>query len=345
MATVKKARLFLRRGTDTDRKTSVLCSGELGYSTDAFRVFIGDGATLGGNPVGITSFMSAGSAFQTDLVEASAAGYAFKGDFALFPSKTYNNLNSQQITPSPHFSVAMVLTGTDGSGAGKASEPGSWVALNSGIPFGNIEVGDDEISANKIHGGTFSGDITFEMSSATTQISSLSVSHLTSSNTTLTGAGGSGHRYVLADSAGKLCNSAETYSIGNTGVQWFTTYQTLTSVNFSTLGNVAVPGHNQDHEYTLAAEVPSNAASVLLTGQYRRDDKLPGQGILYAGDVHAHFIIAQAQVANDEQVANAFQSWIPIGANKKIKIKFNDQWANLARNTYSNWSLSAIAWM
>ena len=60
----------------------------------------------------------------------------------------------------------MVLTGTDGSGAGKASEPGSWVALNSGIPFGNIVVGDDEISADKIHGGTFSGDINFEMSSA-----------------------------------------------------------------------------------------------------------------------------------------------------------------------------------
>ena len=36
MAEVKKARLFLRRGTDTDRKTTTLCEGELGYSTDAY---------------------------------------------------------------------------------------------------------------------------------------------------------------------------------------------------------------------------------------------------------------------------------------------------------------------
>ena len=29
MAEVKKARLFLRRGTDTDRKLTTLCEGEL----------------------------------------------------------------------------------------------------------------------------------------------------------------------------------------------------------------------------------------------------------------------------------------------------------------------------
>lgn len=43
MAEVKKARLFLRRGTDTDRIATILCEGELGYSTDAFRVVVGDG--------------------------------------------------------------------------------------------------------------------------------------------------------------------------------------------------------------------------------------------------------------------------------------------------------------
>ena len=337
MATVKKARLFLRRGTDTDRKTSVLCSGELGYSTDAFRVFIGDGATLGGNPVGITSFMSAGSAFHTDLVEASAAGYAFKGDFALFPSKTYLNLNNTQITPPTGFAVAMVLTGEDG-----ASNAQSWVALNSGIPFGNIVVGDDEISADKIHGGTFSGDVNFEMSSATTKLSSLSVSHLTAFNATISGAGGSGHRYVLSDADGKLCNSAETYDIGNTGIQWLTLYHEITARDPSAS---TVPGHNQDHEYTLPAAIPSSATSVLLAGTWRRNDHMNPPGILYAGDVHAHFILAQAWVADNEKAAGAFQSWIPIGASKKIKIKFNDKWADFTANSTSEWGLSAIAWM
>ena len=40
MAEVKKARLFLRRGTDTDRKTTTLCQGELGYSTDALEFLL-----------------------------------------------------------------------------------------------------------------------------------------------------------------------------------------------------------------------------------------------------------------------------------------------------------------
>ena len=67
MAEVKKARLFLRRGTDTDRKTTTLCQGELGYSTDAFRVFVGDGSTAGGNTLGMMAFVSAGVNFQTNL--------------------------------------------------------------------------------------------------------------------------------------------------------------------------------------------------------------------------------------------------------------------------------------
>ena len=37
MAEVKKARIFLRRGTDADRLQTDLCEGELGYSTDGKR--------------------------------------------------------------------------------------------------------------------------------------------------------------------------------------------------------------------------------------------------------------------------------------------------------------------
>ena len=96
MAEVKKARLFLRRGTDTDRKTTTLCSGELGYSTDAFRVVIGDGSTVGGRSLGPTTFISGGAlqhSFHTVLTEASAGGYGMKGDLAIFPAASYQNAN------------------------------------------------------------------------------------------------------------------------------------------------------------------------------------------------------------------------------------------------------------
>ena len=153
MATVKKARLFLRRGTDTDRKTTTLCEGELGYSTDAFRVYVGDGTTAGGRPVGLSAFVSYSDfdhSYHTNLVEASASGkgLAQRGDFAIFRNEKGVNYQFGSYTPTPSSAVVLMLTGTD---AGTAS---SWVAVNSGIPWRNLDVRDADITANKIFGFT-----------------------------------------------------------------------------------------------------------------------------------------------------------------------------------------------
>ena len=44
-------KFLVRRGPDADRLSVVLAEGELGASTSTPRLFIGDGTTLGGNPV------------------------------------------------------------------------------------------------------------------------------------------------------------------------------------------------------------------------------------------------------------------------------------------------------
>ena len=158
MAEVKKARLFLRRGTDTDRKLTVLCEGELGYSTDAFRVVVGDGTTAGGRSLGANVFVSAGSLasnFHTNLTEASAGGFALSGDFAVFPAESYFKANGTTASnPSASATNVMLLTGAD------ASAPASWVAVNSGIPYGNIDVQDNDISGDYVSGGTITAPIT-----------------------------------------------------------------------------------------------------------------------------------------------------------------------------------------
>ena len=153
MAEVKKARLFLRRGTDTDRKTTTLCEGELGYSTDAFRVFVGDGETAGGNPLGMMAFVSAGKDFQTDLTEASAAGLALSGDIAVFPSSDYQGGTVSTIKPE-HATTVMLLTG---SNPGTASH---WVNINNNIPFGNISVSANDITGDYVSGGVITSPIT-----------------------------------------------------------------------------------------------------------------------------------------------------------------------------------------
>ncbi|CAB5226341.1 Intramolecular chaperone auto-processing domain containing protein [uncultured Caudovirales phage] len=45
-------KLLIRRGTDFDRKNVILSQGELGFTTDTERVFVGNGVTLGGIIVG-----------------------------------------------------------------------------------------------------------------------------------------------------------------------------------------------------------------------------------------------------------------------------------------------------
>ena len=52
MPTVDAAKIKIRRGTDQERKRVILDEGELGYSIDTKRVFIGDGTSTGGNVVG-----------------------------------------------------------------------------------------------------------------------------------------------------------------------------------------------------------------------------------------------------------------------------------------------------
>jgi len=46
-------RIIIRRGTESERTGVALLQSEPAYSTDAKRLYMGDGTTLGGNPVGI----------------------------------------------------------------------------------------------------------------------------------------------------------------------------------------------------------------------------------------------------------------------------------------------------
>lgn len=52
MPDITIVKLKIRRGTDAQRKSVMLEQGELGYTIDTQRVFVGNGITSGGNPVG-----------------------------------------------------------------------------------------------------------------------------------------------------------------------------------------------------------------------------------------------------------------------------------------------------
>jgi hypothetical protein len=95
-------KLIVRRGTNADRQSVVLASGELGYALDIKRLYIGDGVTLGGILVGNQNFgivqgiqNYAGIAQQGDIVfqNVQSTGAA---DNTLY---AYNNNQWQSISP------------------------------------------------------------------------------------------------------------------------------------------------------------------------------------------------------------------------------------------------------
>lgn len=159
MADAKKARIFIRRGRDADRLQTALCEGELGYSTDGKRVFVGDGTTLGGKPLSSVHFKSSGFDITTLTSVSSEGAKAEVGDFLFVGGSDYQldsiNVNAANTTIDVNDSFGTLYAlSADTAGL-------TWVAVNSGIPLTHIDIPLDSLSADQIHGGDFSGSISF----------------------------------------------------------------------------------------------------------------------------------------------------------------------------------------
>lgn len=159
----------------------------------------------GGRSLGATVFVSAGSLasnFHTNLTTASANGLALSGDFAVFPAATYKKADGvTDSVPSASATNVMLLTGTN------ASVANSWVAVNSGIPFGNIDIQNNDISGDYISGGTIEGNVSFSGTISTTS--------LTGTSAFIGGLQGTGNRNVIVTSTGQLTAAAADVAAGN----------------------------------------------------------------------------------------------------------------------------------
>lgn len=82
-------KILVRRGLEVERMETLLSEGELGYSVDSRRLFIGDGYNLGGNPVGNVNFGIVNNRLQYlpfaqpgDMIRQSNFNYIFSdGDW------------------------------------------------------------------------------------------------------------------------------------------------------------------------------------------------------------------------------------------------------------------------
>lgn len=116
-------KILVRRGLETERSNALLTEGELGYSIDTRRLFIGDGYTLGGNPVGIKNFgpvtnkMAYESYMQPGdiIIESNVPYYFYDNVFNTFNPVAYSDPTSNTTTieyaPDPYNSLRISTLG------------------------------------------------------------------------------------------------------------------------------------------------------------------------------------------------------------------------------------------
>ncbi len=92
MPEVEIVKLKIRRGTDSQRSTTILEQGELGYTNDYSRVWVGDGVTEGGSVIGNVTYDS--NQVRTTITAAT------KGDIVYDEGKLYRLTSTTPSTQS-----------------------------------------------------------------------------------------------------------------------------------------------------------------------------------------------------------------------------------------------------
>jgi hypothetical protein len=86
-------KILIRRGLEIERQSTLLSEGEPGYSIDLKRLFIGDGYTIGGIPVGVKNFGIVGN--TTEFLTYSQQGdFCYSNNAFLFKNNDGNLTSS-----------------------------------------------------------------------------------------------------------------------------------------------------------------------------------------------------------------------------------------------------------
>lgn len=118
-------KLLIRRGLDADRQNVVLTEGELGYTTDTKKLFVGDGQTSGGIPVGGNKFLGS-VANVTTLYNADIGDLAYSTTtFKLyqFTGGDYSDINDWSVIGGVYYSTdgTVIINANNGVSVGTIS--------------------------------------------------------------------------------------------------------------------------------------------------------------------------------------------------------------------------------
>ena len=152
MPDITIVKLKVRRGTDEQRQSVTLEQGELGYTADTNRTFIGDGVTVGGSVVGTKMFSILGSnggrvnqndAYKNDIVYENNFLYQLSGtDYSALSAWAFIGTSVDNSSLEYNASTRILEVKDAGIGPSK-------LAANSSYAFGGLTTNlTNGISAN-----------------------------------------------------------------------------------------------------------------------------------------------------------------------------------------------------
>ena len=191
-------KLLTRRGLNEDRKHVILSEGELGYTIDGKRLFVGDGGTLGGS---ITGNIFKGSvADHTTVKDAIVGDIVFNNTSNIIYFKTAAGwlaaaqfLSAGDTTINIDSGSGKITVGTLSAGNLHNDIVGNSIELVSGrISLSSTQIKTDQVSVHSASHLKLPGDLNINSVDYTFPVGGL----------------GSGQYYLGADASGNLSWSA-----------------------------------------------------------------------------------------------------------------------------------------
>ena len=164
-------KLLVRRGTDADRQNIILAEGELGYTTDTKRLFVGDGATPGGIAIGGGIQSSGGGRFIGSVTDITTLNTAVMGDIAY-------DIDNKKLYTLTGGLYSILGNWTEIGGVYAAADGTITISPTNAISVGSLSAGD--ISSNAI-GNSLVIDSNNKVGVSTTAVFTNSISSFSNS--------------------------------------------------------------------------------------------------------------------------------------------------------------------
>ncbi len=268
-------RSLIRKGSNSDRESITLASGELGYATDTGRVFIGNGTDQGGTAEGdylvvgnkylgeISSFGNA-NALPGDLFKLNGNLYARKTDYGGNASDdTGYNLIGTSLSAGAGLKIdnEQISVKIDTSGTLEFNTDGELTVgtitltdmptMDSNSLLGNFTGGSAkpqivQVESNSVMGRTSSatlGSVTYDDVLFNADGTGRPTGKPTVSGLAVTELGGTGTAAIVADGSGILSRSEGTLATGETIYTQFARYPRPYQL-FGSIGSTTTPNKN-----------------------------------------------------------------------------------------------------